>query len=170
MKSNRSVRVPYSMSVHGREEIAACLRVLESSTQMGKHVAEFERRVARRFNKKNGIFVNSGSSALYLSVEILDLPAGSEVITPALTFGTTVGCLVKNSLVPAFVDIDATTYCIDSGQVEKMITKKSKAMCIPNLIGNLPQWDELRDLADKYSLLVLEDSADIIGAPVKKLK
>ena len=158
------------MSVHGKEEIAACLRVLESSTQMGENVAEFERRVARRFNKTNGIFVNSGSSALYLSVEILDLPAGSEVITPALTFGTTVGCLVKNSLVPAFVDIDATTYCIDSGQVEEMITEKTKAMCIPNLIGNLPQWDELRGLADKYSLLVLEDSADIIGAKYKGKK
>ena len=155
------------MSVHGEDEIDACLRVLHSNTQMGENVAEFERRVARRFSKTNGIFVNSGSSALYLSVEILALPPDSEVITPALTFGTTVGCIVKNSLIPAFVDTEPDTYCIDVEQVEKLITKNTKAMCIPNLIGNLPHWDELREIANKYNLLILEDSADIIGVKYK---
>ena len=161
------LRVPYAMTVHGEEEIEACVNVLRTSTQMGKHAREFEQRVAGRFGKTHGIFVNSGSSALYLAVEVLDLPKGSEVITPILTFATTVGCIVKNGLIPAFVDVEANTYNIDSSKVEAMITDKTSAMVIPNLMGNLPNWEELRALADKYNLKILEDSADIIGATYK---
>ena len=80
------IRVPYGLSVHGRKEISAVNKVLKSSTQMGKHVYEFEKNVAKLFNKKYGLMVNSGSSALMLAMESLNLPEGSEVITPALTF------------------------------------------------------------------------------------
>src|SRR5437773_2617288 len=75
--------VPYGKSVHGEEEIAAVVRVLRTSTQMGAHVREFEDRIARLFDKPHGIMVNSGSSALLLAVEVLGLPPGSEVITRA---------------------------------------------------------------------------------------
>ena len=71
MNDNSLVRVPYSMSVHGEEEISACLKVLRTTTQMGKHVAEFESKIAEWFHKRIGVFVNSDSSALYLSIEAL---------------------------------------------------------------------------------------------------
>ena len=129
------------MTVHDEEEVAAVVAVLRSSTQMGPNTAEFEATCAGDFSKRHGIFVNSGSSALYLGVEAARLPAGSEVITPALTFSTTVGCIVKNGLVPAFVDVGANTYVVDSDQVESMISDKTRAMVIPNLMGNLPDWD-----------------------------
>lgn len=160
------IRVPYGMTVHGEDEIAAVVNVLRTSTQMGKHVREMESRVAQLFDKPHGLMVNSGSSANYLAVELMNLPEGSEVITPALTFSTTVAPLVRNKLIPAFVDVEEGTYNIDADKVEAMITPKTKALMIPNLIGNLPDWDKLRALADKYNLVVLEDSADTLGGTI----
>jgi CDP-6-deoxy-D-xylo-4-hexulose-3-dehydrase len=157
------IRVPYGMTVHGEEEIAAVNHVLRTSTQMGTHVREFEEKIAKLFEKKHGIMVNSGSSALFLAAEILDLPPGSEVITPALTFATTVSSLVKNGLVPAFVDVKEGTYCIDADRVEAMITPKTRAMCIPNLIGNVCNWEHLGAIAQKHGLKLIEDSADTLG-------
>ena len=164
--SRSTLHVPYGKTVHGEEEIAAVVAALRTSTQMGKHVTAMEERVAALFQKKYGIMVNSGSSANYLAVEILQLPAGSEVITPVLTFATTVAPLVKNNLVPVFVDVEPDTFNIDAEQVESLITDKTKALMIPNLLGNLPNWKKLRQIADRYGLLVIEDSADTLGATI----
>jgi CDP-6-deoxy-D-xylo-4-hexulose-3-dehydrase len=164
MTTTPFMHVPYGKSVHGEEEIEAVVSVLRISTQMGKHVREMEERVAALFNKRYGIMVNSGSSANYLTIEILALPAGSEVITPALTFSTTVAPLVKNNLIPVFVDVEPGTFNIDVNKVEEMISATTKAMMIPNLLGNLPDWKKLRELANKYNLLLIEDSCDTLGA------
>lgn len=166
-KTQNFIHVPYGMTVHGEEEIAAVNQVLRTSTQMGKHVSEFEEKIANLFEKKYGIMVNSGSSALLLAAEILDLPKGSEVITPALTFATTVSCLLKNGLVPVFVDVEAGTYCINVNQIEAMISDNTRAMCIPNLIGNIAQWDKIAKLARKYGLKLIEDSADTLGGTLQ---
>jgi CDP-6-deoxy-D-xylo-4-hexulose-3-dehydrase len=161
-----NIHVPYGCTVHGEEEIAAVTHVLKTSTQMGKHVREMEERVAKLFDKKYGIMVNSGSSALYLAVEILDLPKGSEVITPALTFATTVAPQIRNGLIPVLIDVEPGTYCINANKVEEMITENTSAMIIPNLIGNLPDWDKLAALAKKYNLKIIEDSADTLGGTI----
>lgn len=158
--------VPYGSTVHGEEEIQAVVNVLRTSTQMGKHVRLLEEKVANLYNKKFGIGVNSGSSALYLAADLMNFPQGTEIITPALTFSTTVAPIVKKGWIPAFVDVAEGTYNIDAHKVESMISDKTKAMIIPNLIGNLPAWSVLREIADKYNLFVLEDSADTIGAKI----
>jgi CDP-4-dehydro-6-deoxyglucose reductase, E1 len=156
--------VPYGKSVHGEEEIEAVVRVLRASTQMGRHVRDMEERIARLFDKPHGIMVNSGSSALLLAVEVLGLPPGSEVITPALTFSTTVACLVRNSLVPAFVDVEEGTYNIDPGGIEALITDKTRLMCVPNLMGNVADWERIAAIARRHDLAIIEDSADTLGA------
>lgn len=158
------LRVPYGMSVHGAEEIAAVVRVLETSTQMGVNVAAFERRVADLFAKRHGVMVNSGSSALLLAMELLQLPPGSEVITPALTFSTTVAAILKNGCVPAYVDVEKDTYCIDPDLVEAMVGPKTRAMLVPNLVGNVARWDALAQIARRHGLKLIEDSADTLGA------
>ncbi len=163
---NDFLHVPYGKTVHGEEEIEAVVNVLRTSTQMGKNVREFEEKVAALYDKRHGVMVNSGSSALYLAVDLLQLPEGSEVITPALTFATTVAPLVKNGLIPAFVDVEEGTYNTDWSKVEEMITPKTKAFMIPNLMGNLPDWKKLREIADKHNLFVVEDSADTLGAEI----
>lgn len=160
---NKYIRVPYGMTVHDEEEISAVVNVLRTSTQMGKNTDEFEKLVSNKYGHKYGIGVNSGSSALYLAMEVLDLPKKSEVITPSLTFATTVGCIVKNNLIPSFIDVKKNTLVIDVDKIERNINENTSAMCIPNLMGNLPDWETIKKLADKYKLKVLEDSADIIG-------
>ncbi|QRM56095.1 aminotransferase class I/II-fold pyridoxal phosphate-dependent enzyme [Sinorhizobium sp. BG8] len=158
------MRVNYGQSVYGEEEIAAVVDVMRSSTQMGRSVRAFEQRVSALFAKRYGIMVNSGSSANYLAIEVLNLPRGSEVITPALTFATTVAPIVRAGLVPAFVDVTEGTYNIDADAIERMITPKTRAVMIPSLIGNLPDWDRIRAIADAHGLFVIEDSADTLGA------
>ena len=130
---------------------------------MGTYAREFEKKVGDLFNKKHCLYVNSGSSALYIGVEALNLPKGSEVITPALTFSTTVGCLVKNNLIPVFVDVEPRSFNIDPLKIEEVITNKTVAILAPNLMGNICDWDLIQDIAKKHNLLLLEDSADTIG-------
>jgi CDP-6-deoxy-D-xylo-4-hexulose-3-dehydrase len=162
-----TIRVPYGRTVHGEAEIAAVTNVLRTSTQMGAHVRDFQAGIAACFNKKHGIMVNSGSSANYLAVELLDLPVGSEVITPALTFATTVAPLVKNGLIPVFVDVEPDTFNIDVSQIEGAISEKTSAIMVPSLIGNLPDWEVIADIARRHGLKVIEDSADTLGATIR---
>jgi len=159
--------IPYGKTVHGEAEIAAVAEVLRTSTQMGKNVREFERRVAALFAKPYGIMVNSGSSANFLAVALLQLPKGSEVITPVLTFATTIAPLVQHGLRPALVDVMPGTYNIAVDQIEALIGPKTRALMIPNLIGNVPDWDRLRQIADRHDLALIEDSADTLGATLR---
>ena len=112
-----SHKVFYAQAIYGQEEIDAVIDVLKNrplQLMSGPSVAEFETRVAELFGKSMGLMVNSGSSANLLAISALNLPAGSEVITPALTFSTTVAPLLQNGLLPTFVDIEEDTYNIDA--------------------------------------------------------
>lgn len=160
-------RILYAEAVYDEREIEAVVNVLRSSRHLlmnGPAVREFEGKVAALFGKSVGLMVNSGSSANMLTVASLDLPPQSEVITPALTFSTTVAPLVQCGLVPAFVDVEPDTYVVDVNQIEELIGPRTRALMIPNLIGNLPDWAALRELADQRGLLLIEDSADTVGA------
>lgn len=156
-------KISYAKTVYGEEEIKAVVKCLNESTQMGNYARQFEKKIANLFAKKYCLYVNSGSSALYLAIEALGLPEGSEVITPALTFSTTVGCLVKNKLVPVFTDVNLHTYCIDVDQIEELINKNTSAILCPNLLGNLCDWKRIHAIAKKYNLILIEDSADTLG-------
>tara|TARA_B100000780_G_scaffold186189_1_gene130734 strand:- start:754 stop:1872 length:1119 start_codon:yes stop_codon:yes gene_type:complete len=131
---------------------------------MGNYSRKFESKIADLFEKKHCLYVNSGSSALFIGVEAFNFLPGSEVITPALTFSTSVGCLIKNQLTPVFVDVEPLTYCIDHEKIEEMVSEKTVAILAPNLMGNLCNWEKIREIADKYNLIVIEDSADTLGA------
>lgn len=163
------MRVFYGQAIYGKEEIAAVVDVLENqplALMTGPKVAAFETAIAGLFGKSHGLMVNSGSSANLLALAALDLPKGSEVITPSLTFATTVAPLLQLGLVPVFVDSGIDTYVVDEAKVEAMIGPKTRAMLIPNLIGNLPDWVALRAIADRHGLKVIEDSCDTLGATI----
>jgi CDP-4-dehydro-6-deoxyglucose reductase, E1 len=163
---NDFIRVPYGSTVHGEEEIAAVVEVLNTTTQMSKNVSLFEEKIASSFSKDLGVMVNSGSSALYILIEALNLPKGSEVITPALTFATTVGCLVKNDLIPHFVDVGVNSYTIDIDQLEAAINDNTSAIIAPDLMGNICQWEKIKDIVTKKNknIKIINDSADTLGA------
>ena len=167
MDKKNFLRVPYAQSVHGEDEINAVVEVLRTSTQMGKNVTSMEDKVAKMFCKKYGLMTNSGTSSLMLAAEAADLPAGSEVITAAFTFSTTVTPILKNGLVPVFMDAEKDTLNIDANRVEQFINSKTSAIWIPNMLGNVPDWDIIRTIADKHGLIVLEDSADTLGGTLR---
>ncbi len=161
----KQIRVSYAQAVHDKKEEKRVLSILrEHRTMMGKETEEFEKRVAKINAKKYGVMVNSGSSANLTAIEILKLPKGSEAITPLLTFSTTVAPLVQKGLVPVFVDVEEGTYNINVEKIESLITKKTKLLMIPLLLGNVPNLDKLSKLARKYKLILLEDSCDTLGA------
>ena len=163
-------RVVYARSVHDEAEINAVMEVLRSGPfglKIGENVAEMERRVAELYGKRLGLMCNSGSSAIYLAVELLDLPKGSEVITSPLTFSTDVAPLVRAGLVPVFVDVEPDTYNADASKIEELITDRTRAILLPNLAGNAPDWDAIRDIADRHGLQVIEDSCDALGATLR---
>jgi len=158
-------RVPYGLAVHDHEEENAVLEVIRNhKTIMGEKVQQFENEIAVLFGKKFGVMVNSGSSANLLTYEILNIPENSEVITPILTFATTLSPIIKNRLLPVFVDVEPETYIVNIDQIEEAITKKTKALMIPSLLGNVPDLARLRKLADDNNLIFIEDSADTLGA------
>jgi CDP-6-deoxy-D-xylo-4-hexulose-3-dehydrase len=159
----QKMRVPYGFSVHGQEEIDAVVKVLKGNTALGDQTKEFEGKIARLFGKKYGVMVNSGSSANLLAFEILNLPKGTEVITPILTFATVVAPIIQKGLVPVFVDVDPDTYVINLDQVEKAITSKTKVLMIPSLMGNIPNMKGLAAIAKKHKLWFIEDSCDTLG-------
>jgi CDP-6-deoxy-D-xylo-4-hexulose-3-dehydrase len=110
---------------------------------------------------------NSGSSALYLAVEVLDLQPGDEIITSAVTFSTDIAPMVRGGIVPAFVDVTPDTFQIDVDAIEEMIGPRTKAILAPNLIGNAPDWDRIREIADRHGLRVVEDSCDALGLTLR---
>src|SRR5437879_3630099 len=123
-------RIEYAGSVHDDEEIDAVVAVLRggaNALRIGRNVREFERQVAALFGKRRGIMCNSGSSALYLAVELLGLQPGDEIVTSAVTFSTDVAPIVRAGLLPVFVDVEPDTYNIDVDGIEEMIGPSTKA-------------------------------------------
>lgn len=163
-------RVDYAGSVHDDREIDAVLAVLRGGPQalrIGRHVKDFEHGVAELFGKQRGVMCNSGSSALYLAVELLGLAPGDEIVTSAVTFSTDIAPIARAGLVPVFVDVEPDTYNIDVDAIEAMIGPRTKAILVPNLIGNVPDWDRIREIADAHDLQVIEDSCDALGSTLR---
>src|SRR3989344_1075455 len=166
MKNN--LRVPYALAVFGEEEKKAVSEVLKTPQIVaGKKAAEFEGKIAKLFGKKYGLLVNSGSSANLLALEVLGLPKGSEVITPVLTFATTVSPILKTGLVPVFVDVKMGSYLLDIDQVKSMITKKTRALMVPSLFVNIPDLPRLHAITKKHKIYLIEDSCDTLGAKIR---
>ena len=160
------MKISYGKNVYGKEEINAVLNKLKKTTQMGDAVARFEHKIAKLFSKRYGLMVNSGSSALMLATNVLNFKKGDEIIAPCLNFGTAVSSIILSGATPILVDIDVNTLQIDVNKIQKKITKKTKGIIVPNLIGNVPDWRKIKILAKKYKLKIIEDSADTLGAKI----
>ncbi len=167
------MKVYYVKAVYGQDEIQASLNVLKKKSLSlidGPSVKKLENLIAKTFGKKYGLMVNSGSSANLLALASLKLKKGSEIITPTLTFSTTVAPIYQLGLIPHFVDVGTNNFVVKIDQIEKAINKKTKAIIIPNLLGNVPDWGKIYKISKKYSLKIIEDSADTIGYKLKGKK
>ena len=158
--------VPYAKNVYNYQEINAVVKTLKKTTQMSKNVSEFENKIAQKFGYKYGVMVNSGSSAIMLCLKLLNFNSTDEIIVPCLNFGTAISSILFFNLKPILVDININTLQIDETKISNKITKKTRALMIPNLIGNIPKWQFIRKIAKKNKLIVIEDSADTLGAKI----
>src|SRR3989344_324183 len=164
----RPLRVPYALSVHGKEEEDAVIDLLKNhKTILGEKTNEFESKVASLFGKKHGIMVNSGSSANLIAIELLKMAKDSEVVTPILTFSTTLSPIIQKGLTPVFVDVELGKYIIDIKQMKESITNKTKCLMIPSLLGNVPDLPSINKIAKENNLFYIEDSCDTLGATFK---
>lgn len=158
---------PNKLEAYGEEEIKAVEQSLRDGwlAGFGPRSVEFEKKIAKEFGKKFGVFVNSGSSACLLAVAALDLPKGSKIITPACTFSTTLAPIIQLGYKPVFVDVGLNDYVADIEQVANAITEEVKAIMLPNLIGNKPNWKKLRQILkdmNREDIVLIEDSADTV--------
>ena len=162
-------KIYYGKAVYDNKEIKAVLDVLKNSSLTlidGPKVKKLENKVSKLFGKKYGLMVNSGSSANLLGLSSFNFKKGSEVITPNLTFSTTVAPIYQLGLIPHFIGVEKDKFIADPTHIEKCINKKTVAIMIPNLLGNIADWKRINKIARKHKLKVIEDSADTIGYTV----
>ena len=159
-------KVYYAEANYSDEEIDAVMEVLKNdrlALMCGKNVQKLENKVSDIFNKEFGLMTNSGSSANLIGVQALNLKKGTKVITPSLTFSTTVSPIVQSGLKPLFIDVERETMQIDTSIFKKIPLDEVSAICVPNLIGNVANWEEIYSFAKENNLKTIEDSADTIG-------
>jgi len=155
-----------------KEEIDEAIRkVLESTIFIGgKEVEEFEKEMTEFCGAKHAIGINSGTDALFLSLKVVGVGSGDEVITTPFTFIATAGVIANCGAKPVFVDIDPESFNIDSSKIEEKITEKTKVILPVHLFGQMADMDEIMAIAKKYNLSVIEDAAQAIGAEYKGKK
>jgi CDP-6-deoxy-D-xylo-4-hexulose-3-dehydrase len=168
MKHSKKVwYAPNKLEAYGEEEIKAVEQCLRDGwlAGFGPRSVEFEEKIAKEFGKKYGVFVNSGSSACLLAIAALNLPKGSKIITPALTFSTTLAPIIQLGYIPIFIDSNLTSYVPDVQDILNAITDEVKAIMVPNLIGNKPNWKAIKEglkEMGREDIFVIEDSADTV--------
>ena len=159
-------KIYYAKAVYDNKEINAVIKVLKNESLSlvdGQNVKKLEKTVSKIFGKKYGLMVNSGSSANLLALASFNFKKGSEIITPNLTFSTTVAPIYQLGLVPHFIGVVKNKFVADPNEIEKCINKKTVALMIPNLLGNIADWKTINKIAKKHKLKIIEDSADTIG-------
>ncbi|MEM2002179.1 MAG: DegT/DnrJ/EryC1/StrS family aminotransferase [Candidatus Methanomethylicaceae archaeon] len=167
------ILIPINKPILGNEEKEAVLRVLESgvltnaSAEGGPFVRTFEKELASFMGAKDAIVVNSGTAALQVSLLAMNIKPGDEVVVPSFTFAATAGAVLLIGAKPVFVDIDLNTYNIDPEAFRKAITNKTKAVIPVDLYGLPAKIDEIREIAERQGIVVIEDACQAQGASYK---
>jgi UDP-4-amino-4,6-dideoxy-N-acetyl-beta-L-altrosamine transaminase len=157
--------IPYGHQSLDEEDINAVIEVLRSEWLTGgPKIPEFEEAICRTIGCRNAVLVNSGTSALDISVQALDLRPGSEVITTPFTFAATSNCLLYHGLRPVYADIESDTRNIDPDRIREKITRRTKGIVAMDYAGHPCTIAEIRDIAREHDLVLIEDACHAFGA------
>ncbi|WP_411953827.1 UDP-4-amino-4,6-dideoxy-N-acetyl-beta-L-altrosamine transaminase [Alkalibacillus sp. S2W] len=160
--------LPYGKQSLSRHDIEQVVDVLKSDfLTTGPKVDAFEEAVANKVGAKYAVSFSSGTAALHAACFVAGIGEGDEVITSPMTFIASSNCVLYQNGTPIFADIDPKTYNIDPIEVEKRITKNTKAIIPVHFTGQPANLDAIRAIADKHDLIVIEDAAHAIGATYK---
>jgi len=168
----RKSRIPLAIPPYGTAEVLESLEsLLSMNTTSGEKVSKFEKKFANYIGIKHGIMVNSGSSANLLALSVLSHPSlknriktNDEIITPAVTWATTVYPILNINAIPKFVDVNLNDYTINPNEIENAINKKTKAIFIVHLLGNPCNMEKITKIAKRHDLWLIEDSCEAHGA------
>ena len=171
-------KVPLVVPSYSWEEVSESIdSLLTTWVTMGKKVFEFERIFSQYIGTNHGLMVNSGSSANLVALSILTNPrlkghlsSGDEVITPSCTWSTTVYPIMTVNAMPVLVDVNLGTYDISVEEIEKSITKKTRAIMPVHLLGGSCDMSQIMEIAEKHDLFVIEDTCESYGAEFKGKK
>ena len=176
---NSTNKLSLAEPAFGWEEVYEALNsMLEMKTTMGEKVKKFEKMFAKYIGVKHALMVNSGSSANLIGLSVLanhslgsmKINSGDEIITPAVTWSTTVFPMKNIGAKPVFVDVNKDTFNIEPEKIEKAITKKTKAIMVVHLLGYPCEMNKIKKIAKKYNLYLIEDSCEALGAKYKNKK
>ncbi len=167
------LKIAVNIPIVGKEEIGIVTNILREGALTsaanlgGKYVQDFEKSAASFVNSKYAIAVNSGTAALQAALLALDAKKGDEILVPSFTFVATANAVVSTGAKPVFVDILKENYTIDPDDLEKKITKKTRAILPVHLYGNVAIIERLSEISKKYNIPIIEDSAQSLGSTYK---
>ena len=157
--------IPYGTQWIDDNDINEVVKVLRSDwITTGPKIKEFEDALCSYIGCRHCVAVNSGTSALDIAVQSLDLPEGSEVITTPFTFVATSNAIIYNGLKPVFADICSDTFNLDPEDIRRKITKDTKAIIYVDYAGQPCDIKAIREIADEFDLFLIEDACHAIGA------
>ncbi len=158
-------QIPVARPSIGADEETALLAALRSGwVSQGPRVAEFEARFAEYVGASCAVAVSSCTTALHLALLAAGVKPGDEVLCPSLSFIATANAIVYAGATPVFVDVDGATYNIDPEGIEKAITPRTRAILLVHQVGLPAALAEIREIAGRHGLVVVEDAACAIGA------
>lgn len=164
-------KIPLSKPDITEKETRAVLEVLKTPhLSLGENYLEFEEITAKFAGVKYAVTVNSGTSGLHLIIRALGIGEGDEVITTPFSFIASANCILFEKAKPVFVDINEKTFNIDVTKIEEKITEKTKAILAVDVFSQPADWDELKRIAKKHNLYLIEDSAEALGSEYKGKK
>lgn len=163
--------IPYGRQCIEEDDIEAVVNVLKSDyLTTGPKISEFENKVANYVGAKYAVAVSNGTAALHIACLVAGIKKGDEVITTPITFAASANCILYCEATPIFADIAPKTYNIDPNEIEKKITKNTKAIIPVDFTGQPCELDKIYEIAKKYNLIVIEDAAHALGAEYKGKK
>ena len=162
-------RYPIAEPQIGKTEISNVLSALKSSwiSSIGPFISQFEKSFSNYLGGGYAIAVSSGTTALQAGINALGLGNGDEILVPNFTFAASINAIINAGCKPVLLDIERETWTIDVKQIEKKITKKTKAIMLVHIYGQPCKIDEIKKLSKNHNLLVIEDCAEAIGATYK---
>lgn len=167
-EGKRDSIIPYGHQWVDEADIEAVVQVLRSAwLTTGPKVSEFEEAFDEFTGAKYAVTVSSGTAALHAAMYAIGIKPGDEVIVPAMTFAATANCVVFQGGSPVFVDVDPESLLIDPDQVKAKITPRTKAVIAVDYTGHACDYDVLREIADRYGLVLVADACHALGATYK---
>ncbi len=164
-------KIPLSKPDITEKEKKAVLGVLNTpNLSLGKKYLEFEKLMAKFTGVKYAVVVNSGTSGLHLIIKALGITKGDEVITTPFSFIASANCILFEGARPVFADIKSDTFNINPENIEGLITSRTKAILAVDIFSQPADFDELRKIAKKHNLFLIEDSAEALGSEYKNKK